>query len=254
MNLGGDTSTFAHALFVDDGTGPQRLLGEGDAFDGKTIAGATLEPLRLRRRRGTRRRHLYRRDERHLPRAGPRADGGAGDRAVPGPACSPCVGVGDAPKFCGVNPPYRSTRPLRVPAHPRRGHLLLRRPRRRTLRRLRAERPGAPPLRPHRPARRARRASPATARPSPRRPASSTSCASSSTPTNSPASILIQHQDCAFYKVRLEVREQSVEQLQRADLARAAHTIRRVTGLEQIEGYLARFGTDAVEFEQVDLA
>ena len=66
--------------------------------------------------------------------------------------------------------------------------------------------------------------------------------------------ILIQHQDCAFYKVRLEVREQSIEQLQQADLARAAHTIRRTTGLEQIEGYLARFGEGAVVFERVELA
>ena len=65
--------------------------------------------------------------------------------------------------------------------------------------------------------------------------------------------VLIQHQDCAFYKLRLKVREQSIAQLQTADLARAAHTIRQATDLEQIEGYTARFTEHGMAFERVEL-
>lgn len=65
--------------------------------------------------------------------------------------------------------------------------------------------------------------------------------------------VLIQHQGCAFYTNRLKVREQSLEQLQKADLVRAAYTIRHWIKLEQIEGYfLRREGEDHV-FERVQL-
>lgn len=66
--------------------------------------------------------------------------------------------------------------------------------------------------------------------------------------------ILIQHQDCAFYKLRLEVRAQSTAQLQEADLARAAHTIRHVTQLENIEGYFAHFTTNGMRFDPIELS
>ncbi len=65
--------------------------------------------------------------------------------------------------------------------------------------------------------------------------------------------VLIQHEDCAFYKVRLNVREQSLEQLQRADLVRAAHMIRSVVGIEGIEGFFARRTKEGVRFEPVEI-
>ncbi len=66
--------------------------------------------------------------------------------------------------------------------------------------------------------------------------------------------VLIQHEDCAFYKVRLTVREQSLEQLQKADLVRAAHMIRQVIGMQEgIEGYFARRIDAGVAFEPVEL-
>ena len=65
--------------------------------------------------------------------------------------------------------------------------------------------------------------------------------------------VLIQHEDCAFYKHRLEVREQSLEQLQKADLVRAAHMVRQVVGIDGIEGYFARRTTTGVGFEAVAL-
>lgn len=65
--------------------------------------------------------------------------------------------------------------------------------------------------------------------------------------------VLIQHEDCAFYKVRLTVREQSLEQLQRADLVRAAHMIRQVVDIKLIEGYFARRVNEGVAFEPVEL-
>jgi len=66
--------------------------------------------------------------------------------------------------------------------------------------------------------------------------------------------VLIQHQDCAFYTAVLNVREQSREQLQKADLVRAAHMIRHVVGDLNIEGYFARRTDGGVLFEPVELA
>ena len=65
--------------------------------------------------------------------------------------------------------------------------------------------------------------------------------------------VLIQHMGCAFYHARLTVREQSAEQLQKADLARAAFVVRHATGLEDIEGYFARRTPEGIVFEQVPL-
>lgn len=65
--------------------------------------------------------------------------------------------------------------------------------------------------------------------------------------------ILIQHEGCAFYESRLKVRPQSIEQLQIADLARAANSIRYWTSLQEIEGYLARRTPAGVVFEPVPL-
>jgi hypothetical protein len=65
--------------------------------------------------------------------------------------------------------------------------------------------------------------------------------------------VLIQHQGCAFYMNRLKVREQSVEQLQKADLVRAAYTIRHWVKLDHIEGYFLRREGEEFVFEQVQL-
>ena len=65
--------------------------------------------------------------------------------------------------------------------------------------------------------------------------------------------VLIQHQDCAFYKARLKVREQSMEQLQKADLVRSAYTIRHWVKLDQIEGYYLRKTEEGIVFEPVQL-
>ena len=65
--------------------------------------------------------------------------------------------------------------------------------------------------------------------------------------------VLIQHQDCAFYKTRLKVREASIEQLQRADLVRSAYTIRHWVKIDQIEGYFLRKTDEGIVFEAVQL-
>jgi hypothetical protein len=65
--------------------------------------------------------------------------------------------------------------------------------------------------------------------------------------------VLIQHEGCAFYQNRLKVREQSIEQLQKADLVRAAYTIRHWVKLEQIEGYYLRRTDEGILFDKVHL-
>jgi hypothetical protein len=65
--------------------------------------------------------------------------------------------------------------------------------------------------------------------------------------------VLIAHDGCAFYGERLRVRSQSVEQLQRADLVRAAYAIRNATSLDNIEAYYLRRRDNAMLFEPVDL-
>jgi hypothetical protein len=72
--------------------------------------------------------------------------------------------------------------------------------------------------------------------------------------------VLIQHESCAFYTQRLKVNHKQLEQLQRADLVRAAYFIRHVTSLDRVDAYFARrisghivegSSGDAIEFEQV---
>ncbi len=65
--------------------------------------------------------------------------------------------------------------------------------------------------------------------------------------------VLIQHEDCAFYKSHLQVREQSLEQLQKADLVRAAHMIRHVIKMDNVEGYFAKRTETGVTFVPVKL-
>lgn len=65
--------------------------------------------------------------------------------------------------------------------------------------------------------------------------------------------VLISHQGCAFYATRLELHEPRLELMQRADLVRAAAFVHRVTGLDAIEGYFARFVEGRVSFESVEV-
>ena len=64
---------------------------------------------------------------------------------------------------------------------------------------------------------------------------------------------LIQHEGCAFYTHRLKVRSQSIEQLQKADLCRAAYALRHWTKLDNIEGYYLRRVAEGMVFEPVEL-
>jgi hypothetical protein len=63
--------------------------------------------------------------------------------------------------------------------------------------------------------------------------------------------VLIQHQGCAFYASRLELKEPRLELLQKADLVRAAAYVHRVTGLERIEAFYARLNEGVLTFEPV---
>ncbi|MGP1347647.1 MAG: carbonic anhydrase [Phycisphaerales bacterium] len=65
--------------------------------------------------------------------------------------------------------------------------------------------------------------------------------------------VLIQHQGCAFYTARLGLKDPHLELVQRADLVRAAAFVRRVTGVEGVEGYFARGVESGMLFEGVDV-
>lgn len=64
--------------------------------------------------------------------------------------------------------------------------------------------------------------------------------------------VLIQHEGCAFYTTRLRPSAASMEQLQRADLVRAAYAIRRVASLK-IDAYFARTMENGIVFEAVEI-
>lgn len=63
--------------------------------------------------------------------------------------------------------------------------------------------------------------------------------------------VLIQHQACAFYASRLELKEPRLELLQKADLVRAAAYVHRVTGLDRIDAFFARLHEGVLTFEPV---
>lgn len=65
--------------------------------------------------------------------------------------------------------------------------------------------------------------------------------------------VLIQHAGCAFYGQRLEVAQDHMSSLQRADLVRAAHFVRRMTPLSAIEGWQLTLDGSKVEFVPVDV-
>ena len=66
--------------------------------------------------------------------------------------------------------------------------------------------------------------------------------------------VLVAHQECAFYGARLELADRRMELVQRADLVRAAAVVRRVTGLDRVEGWFARLQPSGhVGFEVVEV-
>lgn len=65
--------------------------------------------------------------------------------------------------------------------------------------------------------------------------------------------VLIAHAGCAFYAQRLHLPQPYLEPQQKIDLVKAAGFVRRVTNVQQVEGYLARPAGDRVLFEPVML-
>lgn len=65
--------------------------------------------------------------------------------------------------------------------------------------------------------------------------------------------VLIAHAGCAFYSTRLHLPGEYLEAQQKIDLVKAALFIRRITGLQRVDGYFARPERDRVMFEPVAL-
>ena len=65
--------------------------------------------------------------------------------------------------------------------------------------------------------------------------------------------VLVMHEGCAFYSARLGLSDRRMELVQRADLVRAAAFVRRVTGLDRVEGFFARHAEGRIRFEPVEV-
>jgi len=65
--------------------------------------------------------------------------------------------------------------------------------------------------------------------------------------------ILIQHENCAFYKHHLNLDGEALRPRQAEDLGRAAETIAQATGLKQIEAYHAQPTPKGMTFTAVEL-
>jgi hypothetical protein len=65
--------------------------------------------------------------------------------------------------------------------------------------------------------------------------------------------VLIAHEGCAFYTTRLELKDRRLELLLRADLVRAAASVRRVTGIDTIEAFYAFNARGVIQFEPVEV-
>ncbi len=65
--------------------------------------------------------------------------------------------------------------------------------------------------------------------------------------------VLVAHELCAFYVERLHLDGRRLELVQRADLVRAAAVVRRVTGIDAVEGYFARLNEGSVRFEPIEV-
>jgi hypothetical protein len=65
--------------------------------------------------------------------------------------------------------------------------------------------------------------------------------------------ILIQHEGCAFYRMRLGLDGEALKRIQDDDLSRAAQVIHEHTGLEKIEGYFASRTEGGIHFRRVPI-
>ncbi len=65
--------------------------------------------------------------------------------------------------------------------------------------------------------------------------------------------ILIQHQGCAFYRMRREVDGDALRPLQEDDLVRAVEAIRDYTGLQQVDCYFAKLTDEGISFVPVPI-
>lgn len=63
--------------------------------------------------------------------------------------------------------------------------------------------------------------------------------------------ILIAHQGCAFYAQRLQLSPDHMLSQQKMDLVKAADFVRRITGIQQVDGYFAHLQTDRIVFERI---
>lgn len=63
--------------------------------------------------------------------------------------------------------------------------------------------------------------------------------------------VLIQHDLCAYYLTRLGATERTLRGMQVEDLAYAMELVRAATGVERVEGYLARLVGRVVVFDGV---
>ena len=60
---------------------------------------------------------------------------------------------------------------------------------------------------------------------------------------------LIQHEACAYYLTRLGATEETLREMQVEDLRHAIEVVRVATGVERVEGYLARLVGPVVVFD-----
>ena len=65
--------------------------------------------------------------------------------------------------------------------------------------------------------------------------------------------VLIAHEACAFYRVRLRMEGAHMEHAQRSDLAWAAGYARRIDGITDVHAYFARLVAGHVCFEAVEV-
>lgn len=65
--------------------------------------------------------------------------------------------------------------------------------------------------------------------------------------------VLIQHEGCAFYRLRLGLTSEQIVSYQDDDLSRAAQVIHEHTGLDTIEGYFAARANKGIHFRPVPI-
>ncbi|MEZ6193916.1 MAG: carbonic anhydrase [Phycisphaerales bacterium] len=66
--------------------------------------------------------------------------------------------------------------------------------------------------------------------------------------------VLIQHEGCAFYRMRLGLTSEQIVRYQDDDLSRAAQVIAEHTGLSNIEGYFAARADKGIHFRPVAIS